>query len=460
MSRSTLHGRHLVLLAAIFLVAFAAQTQANPVLIKIADSATPVPGGGAAFQFVQPPAIDGQDVVFANRVFFGGTIGVYAYIDGALRVVADRSTPIPNGTGTFSTFRGRPSISDGVVAFIGYDAEENAALCMGSDPDNLVVLADSSTLIPGSTETFTWFGVPWIKDGRIAFAGAGSDSSSYGVYVIEEGVWRTVATAATPIPPDQIETFDGFAQVALGGGVVAFSGWTSGWAPSGFYFERDGVLDYAADTNTDIPGGDGQFTPASAVNSPVSVDDGGRIVFTGKGSDSQSGIYTHIDGNLECVADESSKFPGLGTQATNLADAGIDGGHVAFTVGCCMSPGGMPVAVYTNLAGSLCKIVGPSDTLDGQTVTQSGVGPRCISGNRIALWISLNQGTNWAIYVAEFYPGDLTGDRRVDLADLAELLGHYNQRGARTEGDIDGNGRINLADLEILLMNYGMNWPD
>jgi hypothetical protein len=222
MSRSGLHRVHFVPLVVILLVAFAARTQANPVLIKIADSGTPVPGGGAAYQFVQAPALDGRDVAFANRALPTGTIGLYAYIDGTLRVVADQSTPIPNGTGTFSTFRNQVSISNGVLAFVGYDAEGNAALCIGSDPSDLAVLADTSTPIPGGTETFTWFGDPWIENGCVAFAGAGSSSSSYGVYVIEDGVWRTVAAATTSIPPDQSETFDGFSRVAISGGVVAF----------------------------------------------------------------------------------------------------------------------------------------------------------------------------------------------------------------------------------------------
>ena len=336
------HSWHLASLAVTLLGAYAAHTQANPGLIKIADSTTPVPGGGAAFQYLRPPALDGQDIVFANRVFPVGTIGVYAYVDGALRLVADRSTPIPNGTGTFSTFGDQPSISDGVVAFVGHDAGGNAALCMGSDPNDLVVLADSSTLIPGSTETFTWFGAPWIKERRIAFAGGGSNPSSCGIYVIEEGTWRTVVTATTLIPPDEMESFSEFRVAGLGGESVVFSGWTTDWVPGGVYFERAGTLHCAADTATDIPGGVGMFT--RFLKSAVSIDDGGRIAFNGQGSDSQTGIYTCIDGVLEKVADESSIFPGLHALPTNLAETGIDAGKVAFTVGCCMGPdGGMAV---------------------------------------------------------------------------------------------------------------------
>ncbi|MBU0618046.1 MAG: hypothetical protein KKI02_10040, partial [Planctomycetes bacterium] len=53
--------------------------------------------------------------------------------------------------------------------------------------------------------------------------------------------------------------------------------------------------------------------------------------------------------------------------------------------------------------------------------------------------------------------GDLDGDRDVDLADLAELLGHYGMTsGANgTDGDMDCDGDVELSDLAELLGVYG-----
>ena len=63
-------------------------------------------------------------------------------------------------------------------------------------------------------------------------------------------------------------------------------------------------------------------------------------------------------------------------------------------------------------------------------------------------------GTVW---VTPLIPADLDGDGAVDLADLAQLLGHYGTTGGATyeDGDLDGDGDVDLADLAELLANYG-----
>ena len=57
--------------------------------------------------------------------------------------------------------------------------------------------------------------------------------------------------------------------------------------------------------------------------------------------------------------------------------------------------------------------------------------------------------------------GDLDGDRDVDLADLAELLGHYGMTSGATgaDGDMDCDGDIEIADLAELLGVYGNTCP-
>lgn len=52
--------------------------------------------------------------------------------------------------------------------------------------------------------------------------------------------------------------------------------------------------------------------------------------------------------------------------------------------------------------------------------------------------------------------GDLTGDRKVDLSDLAILLGNYGATHVPPEkGDLNGDGVVDLADLASMLSHYG-----
>ena len=54
-------------------------------------------------------------------------------------------------------------------------------------------------------------------------------------------------------------------------------------------------------------------------------------------------------------------------------------------------------------------------------------------------------------------PGDLNGDRLVNLGDLATLLAHYGTPSGATlaDGDLDGDGDVDLSDLSALLGVFG-----
>jgi hypothetical protein len=58
-------------------------------------------------------------------------------------------------------------------------------------------------------------------------------------------------------------------------------------------------------------------------------------------------------------------------------------------------------------------------------------------------------------------PGDLDGDRDIDLADLSQLLGSYGTTSGATpeDGDLDGDGDVDLSDLSLLLGVYGTTCP-
>ena len=71
------------------------------------------------------------------------------------------------------------------------------------------------------------------------------------------------------------------------------------------------------------------------------------------------------------------------------------------------------------------------------------------------LWV-MNYNGNGTVIEGVGCQGDLTGDGRVTISDLAELLGHYGATGASyADGDFDRDGDVDLSDLAELLGVYG-----
>lgn len=56
-------------------------------------------------------------------------------------------------------------------------------------------------------------------------------------------------------------------------------------------------------------------------------------------------------------------------------------------------------------------------------------------------------------------PGDVNGDRTVDLADLSILLSNYGCNGSQCPGDFNGDGHTDLSDLATQLGAYGRPCP-
>ncbi len=53
-------------------------------------------------------------------------------------------------------------------------------------------------------------------------------------------------------------------------------------------------------------------------------------------------------------------------------------------------------------------------------------------------------------------PGDVTGDRIVNFADLNVVLSQFGQVGVGLQGDVNGDGVVNFGDLNIILSNFGL----
>jgi hypothetical protein len=185
-------------------------------------SATPIPGGTGNFVTFAEPSIGSGNVAFlATGV---GQQGVYRLTPGdpitppnPIRV-ADLGTPIPAGSGSFTTLSGA-SISGFNTAFVGSGVgQQGVYVAQPGDPvvppPNPIRVADLTTPIPGGVGTFTAFSPPSLSiDGQtVAFVGSG---------VGQEGLY--VAQPTDPIlPPNPIRVADLTTPIPGGFGTFVF----------------------------------------------------------------------------------------------------------------------------------------------------------------------------------------------------------------------------------------------
>jgi hypothetical protein len=359
----------------------AAASSLNISFQKIADTDTPIPGGGVNFTAFHAPALDGVDVAFGGSG--PGVWGVFAHI-GGLGAVATTNTPIPGGTGNFWG-AGAPSIDGGHVAFSGTGSGAQRGIY--TDVGGLHVVVNNNTLVPGTGATFQGLGAPSLNAGNVAFIGTHL-SGGYGIYV-DNGTLSVVANGNTPLPGGT-GSFDLFLGrgPSFDGGNVAFHGYGNN-GQSGIYTDVGG-LQVVANRATPIPGGSGNFddlfTPSF---------DADQVAFFARGTGGQQGVYTDI-GGLSIVANTDTPIPDGSGNFIGFGElVSLSGGSVAF-VG--EGVGGQ-LGVYTELAGSLHKVIDLGDSLDGKTLSSLELGSEGLSGLSIAFHALFTDGSE-GIYIA------------------------------------------------------------
>ena len=305
-----------------------AYTEISGVLGLVADTNTPIPGGSGSFtefgaSLGGSVSFDGLNVVFRG-LGSSDQDGVYTDEGGTLRIVADTNTPIPGGTGNFAGFRFDPSIDSGSTAFAGGDT--TGPLFRGVYTEiggALSVVADSSTPVPGGTGNFSSFDIVSMDGTDMAFRAFAP--GFLGLITHIDGVFNVVMDRDTPIPGDT-GNFTLFGAATLDGGNVVFLGGKASDL-TGVYTDLGGTLRVVADKNTPVPLGTGNFT--SFFFGPVAAIDNGNIAFMGARF-SSSGMYAEMQGSLMKVVDETDT---LGTESTIWLDGGpeaLGGNEVAF----------------------------------------------------------------------------------------------------------------------------------
>jgi hypothetical protein len=330
-------------------------------ITTLTRSGAPVPGGTGVFTtFPQGPTVSTTRAAFLG-LGSAGEAGVYlSAIPPTPTVppnpvkVADLTTDIPGGTGTFTSFS-QLATSGMLTSFIGTGSGQAGVYSCDSatpvDPCQLIV--DLTTLIPGGMGTFTGFDQLAASNTRTSFIGTGSGQA--GVYSCDSAAptdpCQPLADLFTAIPGGT-GTFTSFSDLALAVDVsqptpppihTAFIG--SGVGQQGVYLSE--VTDVAmptpppikvADLTTAIPGGTGNFTGFSAVSTSL-----GHTAFLGQGSDDQAGIY--LASTLTKVIAVGDTLAGQVVTELRLGKFALDGQRLGFAA--TFADGSQGVFVFT-----------------------------------------------------------------------------------------------------------------
>lgn len=132
----------------------------------IVDTATPIPGHpDTTFYNFTILSLDGGNIGFSGSDETSAVFGVYKYIDdlGILTTVADESTPIPNGAGTFTSVSDVAVDEFGRAAFIGTGGSGQGGVYVEHD-GQLDTLVDNHSVLPNGESLAAFLDVS-IADG-------------------------------------------------------------------------------------------------------------------------------------------------------------------------------------------------------------------------------------------------------------------------------------------------------
>jgi uncharacterized repeat protein (TIGR01451 family) len=314
-------------------------------LVARYDKNTVVPGTtNSRFSDFGTPSFSAEGMAFSangNNLFsdFGGVLH---------RVAGSLVTPIPGGVETFFKFS-RPWLGGGVVVFrgmrpatpsTGTPAQDGIYAFAGG---TLRRVADTSTPVPGGTGTFVSFGtinafsltltdaIPATDGEIIVFRGTGS-AGEHGVYKEVGGVLHVVADRNTPIPGGT-GTFTDFNFSVLAGniqdGAIVFVG-DGPNGQRGLYHHDGATLSVVVDQNTPVPGAAGNFSSFATQGMGF---DNGYVSFLGDGAGAPQGVYTSLGGVIRVVARNGQVVDGKTLGAMGTYGRGLSGNMIAFNVG-------------------------------------------------------------------------------------------------------------------------------
>jgi|GEM_PF-3707148 len=398
---------------------------------SVVDSSMTIPGSAATFDSAFDIAISDDTIVFFGRNSTFTNLGIYRKtVGGSVTLVANRSTGVPGGVGTFTGLQ-CPNISGSNIVFQGRDSNPNTTGVsviskFGASP--LAVVVNQSTAIPSGSSTFSSLGLcPSIDGSNVSFLGlripafGNASNRQEGIYTTAGGL-RRIADKTTARPglggtfnnaPSGIGNFG--QPIIKGNDTVFTGGGTQSTAAVGIYhFDGDmSQLSALVDTTDDMPAVAGNFSIFGNFDF-----DGANVVFLGQQGNfptTFAGIYI-IDvttGSLSVIADPTTTIPGTestfeinGGFSSPFISAAIDDGNVFFIADESEPGSNFALFYWSSDGGSLERVIGAGDMLDAKTI--SGISFKTAGGNafnngKLATAISFTDGS-FGVYLIEVDP--------------------------------------------------------
>jgi uncharacterized repeat protein (TIGR01451 family) len=394
----------------------AAHAQGAYVFTKILDNETVRPDGQGSFYLGFPqviPAIDGNSVIFQDLTGNATSLWSASASGGGFVKLADFNTPVPAGVGNFTrlddqTFRAR----DGVVLFEGLDSNTSASTHGGlySIPETggaISKVIDYNTQAPDANGPFIqsnanneitagfFEGDYDFEGGVIAFHGltANNGDGTYSVHLDGTALTRLAdKTTLGTAPPFPVSVYY---NAALHNGTSVFYGST--------VFNGYGILSspvtgglssptLLATPSTPLPGGQApEMTTVYYTGLGKFDHTTGNFIFAAHDGSGINGLYSLPanglgGGVVSKIVDNQTALPGSAVPASYFDGSpfSADNGQVAFVTATNQSANQVGALYVANADGSITRVIGVGDTLDGISLTGITLGAHALSGGQIA----------------------------------------------------------------------------
>ena len=253
--------------------------------------------------------------------------------------IADTQTAVPGGTGTFNIFADAKAIEGGQVAFIAFDSGSGSGIYTFQH-GVLDVLVDESTVVPGTALTFQTFFDVAIDGGVVAFTGGWPGPGGGCAFNGSEGIFTTLfdGSALVSVENSLTTPYHCFHGIEYQQGTIAVGAGINSVDVIHNHSESilttsggsGGGLNVLADPTTPKPGG-GTF---AGFDQEIVLD--GNAYMLGEIIPNTFGAFAGVyadrdDGNgLSLVVNQTTAVPSGTGNFSNIAGADWDGGEAAF----------------------------------------------------------------------------------------------------------------------------------